>query len=224
MTSLTEIPGASSTQPVQTCYDWDTSSTLGARTHRDLAGTGPMDDSRRCTATNAAGARCAKAAILGGSVCRSHGGAAPQVKAQAARRLAEAGAARSLKLADVEVTPIEDPLSKLADVAAMAVAWMDHIAPKLDELHSWSATTEGGTEQVRALVALFERSMDRSQRFLADWVRLGFDERMVAMNERQASLVAEVLRAVLDDPELGLDEDTRQVGRTVAARHLRAVA
>lgn len=45
----------------------------------------PMD--RRCTATNRQGRRCGKYAILGGTVCRMHGGAAPQVLAKAAERL-----------------------------------------------------------------------------------------------------------------------------------------
>ena len=40
-----------------------------------------------CTATNRQGKRCGKPPILGGTVCRMHGGAAPQVKAAALERL-----------------------------------------------------------------------------------------------------------------------------------------
>jgi hypothetical protein len=42
----------------------------------------------QCTATNRAGQQCGKAAIRGANVCRSHGGAAPQVKRRAEERLA----------------------------------------------------------------------------------------------------------------------------------------
>ena len=49
-----------------------------------------MHESRRCTAkSQRSGVRCKKAAIMGGTVCATHGGSAPQVKKAAARRLAK---------------------------------------------------------------------------------------------------------------------------------------
>lgn len=42
---------------------------------------------RQCTATNRQGQRCRKPPILGGTVCRNHGGASPQVKRKAAERV-----------------------------------------------------------------------------------------------------------------------------------------
>jgi len=49
---------------------------------------GSKNDSRRCTATaNRTGERCRAAAIKGGTVCRMHGGALPQVKRAAKDRL-----------------------------------------------------------------------------------------------------------------------------------------
>lgn len=44
----------------------------------------------RCKARNKQGNRCGKAAMKGGTVCRNHGGAAPQVKQSARARLAAA--------------------------------------------------------------------------------------------------------------------------------------
>ena len=47
-----------------------------------------MDDARRCTAKSTRSQqRCKKAAILGGTVCRTHGGSAPQVRKKAKERL-----------------------------------------------------------------------------------------------------------------------------------------
>jgi|SRR6476661_2537906 len=50
-----------------------------------------MDESRQCGAhrTDGSGERCRKAAIMGGTVCATHGGRAPQVQKSARERLAE---------------------------------------------------------------------------------------------------------------------------------------
>jgi hypothetical protein len=172
----------------------------------------------RCHATARSGSPCRQPAVAGATVCRFHGGSAPQVQRAAARRLAEADAAAVLKLADVEVTAIDDPLSKLAEVAAMAAAWMDHIAPKLDDLESWTGHNDAGTEHIRAMVALFERAMDRCAKLLADWVRLGFDERMVALHEHQTDLVERYVLAVVADLEL--TDVQRAAVPDAAVRHL----
>jgi hypothetical protein len=42
---------------------------------------------RRCTGTNHNGTRCGRAPIIGGFVCVTHGGGAPQVKDAAAKRI-----------------------------------------------------------------------------------------------------------------------------------------
>lgn len=52
-----------------------------------MKGSNPME--RRCKGTSRSGKQCAKAPIVGGTVCRMHGGSAPQVKAKAAQRVAD---------------------------------------------------------------------------------------------------------------------------------------
>lgn len=58
---------------------------IKSRDGEPLEGLHPMK--RLCTATNRQGKRCGRSPILGGTVCRMHGGAAPQVKAKAIERL-----------------------------------------------------------------------------------------------------------------------------------------
>lgn len=60
----------------------------------------PMDD-RKCTAQTKRG-RCKKWAIRGGSVCQTHGGGAPQVKAKAKERLLIAAVMKEFALAAKE--------------------------------------------------------------------------------------------------------------------------
>jgi hypothetical protein len=50
-----------------------------------IEGIDPLEG--KCKATNRQGKRCGKYAIPGGTVCRMHGGAAPQVKNKAEERL-----------------------------------------------------------------------------------------------------------------------------------------
>lgn len=166
----------------------------------------PVDDQRRCTATNRAGDRCGRAAILGGSVCKNHGGGTPAVKAAAARRLAEAEAVATL--GEVDVIPVTNPLVTLGEVAAKTLALSDHLANLLADADLSKAP----------LFPAYERSLDRVERFLSAWVKHGFDERMVALHERQADLVDRFVSLVLDD----LDLDASQVERAAEAkvRHL----
>jgi hypothetical protein len=59
----------------------------------------PMDDDRRCRAhSTRSGERCRKAAILGGVVCATHGGSAPQVRRRADERLRDLQPSAVLRL------------------------------------------------------------------------------------------------------------------------------
>ena len=66
---------------------------------------------QRCKATSRAGKRCRQSAILGGTVCRFHGGSAPQVKRKAEERLAH--------LVDPSIAKLEKLIESNSDNVAL---------------------------------------------------------------------------------------------------------
>lgn len=67
-------------------------------THEPARGGAALDHPRRCTARRHDGQPCRRYAARGATVCRTHGGAAPQVQAAAKRRLQQATDALAAKL------------------------------------------------------------------------------------------------------------------------------
>lgn len=168
-----------------------------------------MDDARdprRCAGTSKqTGEPCGLYPVPGATVCKWHGGGAPQVRAAARRRLAEREAATTL--AEVGVYPVEDPVEAFATLVSEVVALKDHFADRVAQLESLRYTSTWNTEQMRTEVALYERALDRAGRLLAQWVSLGLDERRVQLGEAHGRQINEFLVAVLRD--LGLTGDPR---------------
>jgi hypothetical protein len=55
-------------------------------------------------------------------------------------------------------------------------------------------------------------------------IQCGIAEREIRLLEQQGQIIADFLRAFIDDPELDFDQVTRRKMREVASRHLRVLA
>lgn len=165
--------------------------------------------------------RCRRHAARGSTVCVMHGAKAPQVRAKAARRLAEARATASL--AEQGVTPLGDPLDAFKGLTEEVVAFKDFLAARVAELRA-ALTREDrtGHEDVRADLAAYERALDRAGKLLGDYVRLGIEDRRAALDERRAALVEVVLLRVL--AALGHDPAAPEVRRVVHAELVAAAS
>lgn len=168
---------------------------------------------RTCDGRRKDGTPCKGPAVRGSTKCRMHLGK----RATAVRVEREARDA----LARLDVAPVDDPLTELAQITGQVVAWKDVVADRVNELNSIRYSTEGG-EQLRAEVALFERALDRCEKFLTAMARLRIDERLAKVTEQQAELVANAVTAALAD--LGLEPQVREEARRGVVRHLRAVS
>lgn len=171
-----------------------------------------------CAGHKKDGSPCGQWARRGGTVCNSHGGRARQVQAKAKERLLAAKAAE--ELARLDVDPIGDPLTLLADLLGQAVAFKDVLAVRVNELQDrLRFVDDKGTEQLRSEVALWERALDRCERFAVNIARLNIDDRLAQISERQLDMVAGALQTVL--AELGLSEELQLEAHRGLARHLR---
>jgi len=94
--------------------------------------------------------------------------------------------------------------------------------------HTYAADKDGGVfatgEAIRGLVQLEAQERDRAAGMAAKAVAAGLATRQVELAERQGALVADLIRALFADPELGLTPQQAAAAPAVAARHLRALA
>lgn len=153
----------------------------------------------KCSARRSNGEPCNRSPIAGGSVCPTHGGSAPAVKAAAARRkAAEAVQAEAQAiLAHEGFAGVTSPLEELSRLANEALAVKSASAARVNALTSISTTSKLGVDSLAVEVALYERAMDRAAKFLDMLSKSGFEERRVRLDEQTAGMFVTVMRAVL---------------------------
>lgn len=79
------------------------------------------------------------------------------------------------------------------------------------------------TDAIRALVRLEAEERDRCAQFAKSAIQAGLAERQVRLAERQGAMLADLMRAVLGDPGLGLSDDQRAAAPRVIRHHLDAM-
>ncbi|HXH58905.1 hypothetical protein [Iamia sp.] len=185
-----------------------------------------MDRVGRCTArAKSTGARCNRQAIAGGAVCPVHGGRAPQVRAAAARRLAEADAAATLaELVPADAPPVANVAAELGRLAGELVAARGAAAGMVRHLDNLADPSGDG----RPEVALWLGLIDRCGRLLEAMARLGIDAQRSAVEARHAEILADVMARtigwVLAEVRAGSAPAEIEAGwRPIAGAHLRSL-
>lgn len=174
-----------------------------------------MTTPKRCRAHRSDGEPCKRPPIRGGTVCSSHGGRAPAVRAAADRRLAERAAEVQAVKAVETLTSTRAPMTirdvyrELLDVSGLVVAWKDVLRDRVDVLSEYTASTVLGGEQIRGEVLLFERAMDRALKVLEAVARLDLDTRLTSLTERDGELLTGVVRLAMATAELTPEQTAR---------------
>ena len=184
---------------------------------------------RRCTAlAKSTGQRCRSNPIKGGTVCIKHGGAAPQVRAKANRRLQEAEAALAVQALGGrrDITPTEALLEEVQWTAGH-VAWLRARVQELEpEELTWGETKSIDgvtTEEARPSVwyALYLKEREHLVTVTTAALRAGVEERRVQLAEHQGSLLASAITRILD--ALHLTPTQAELVPTVVPQILRQI-
>lgn len=178
---------------------------------------------RKCQGHRKNGEPCDRWAIKGGTVCPTHGGSAPQVKAKAVanvqRQEAEA-AARRLSL-PIEVDPADALLDELFRTAGWIATYEAYVNEQtLDEGSHWGPIYGGkdgydtGERKPNIVVELLYRERQHLKDLTVAILKAGIEERRVRLAEEQATQLARVITAILTDLGHDLtDPRTREVVR-----------
>ena len=156
----------------------------------------------KCTAKRSNGVRCGQWAVVGATVCPTHGGRAPQVRAAAERRVSLA-----------EAMTASDPRPAwevLADALHMADVLMRQAR---------LGVVDGKPVTLRQLDRLVDH-IDRAHRMAKVTLDAGVDERRTRMGERTGAQMFTVFGAVLQD--FGIDPADPRVAESLE-RHVAAL-
>lgn len=190
---------------------------------------------KRCAArSKRTGEQCGQYVDDTETVCRWHGGTTRLAQTSVRKRKAAVVVQRL-------AVPIvgTDHIAALQDALDLSHGIVDTLVRLVNQLDLTvtSATTEGpegiagrtyhqsgiptGEAKPHVFVTLLAEERDRYSRLSIECAKLGIAERHAQVEEAKIAVLADVLRAVFDDPELGMTATQRQTATQVTARHLR---
>lgn len=181
----------------------------------------------RCTSRKKSGEPCKGWRTPGSDKCRRHL-FNPQARAKAAVR------AEVINWGFDEA--VHDPAEVLLKLISISYRQVERYAEEMAELTANSETLQAAliresygefgvqSEFVRGIVALYNEERDRAAGLSKSAIAAGLMRRQVELAERQGSLLADVLRAVLADPSLGLTAEQRAAAPAAIRRHLQIVS
>lgn len=192
----------------------------------------------KCTGKRAKGGMpCSKWPMKGQTVCRNHGGASPQAKAAAERRITEAQLSEAVQTygLPIDVSPTEALLDEVKWTAGH-VTWLRmKVQEFTEEALTWGKRSVvdkvggefPGTDTTEAagppiLLDLYQRERAHLVSVCKAALQAGVEERRVRLAESQGAMLADVIRRILGDLDLTA-EQTAKVSEVVP-RHLRAVS
>lgn len=138
---------------------------------------------------------------LGFGFCSNHGGCTPShvsgAELEMARFALEAELRARGRVVDPLAAPVTDPVGELGKLAGTVRSTVEVLHSRVNALSELTGVTDSGSEQVRAVVGLWERMIKQSESLLTTMARLGIEDRSVRLEEEKLDLVARVLAGVV---------------------------
>ena len=177
---------------------------------------------------------------LGFGECALHGGHLP-AQELAAQKALDAHRAKAAAVTFGLPRDIDPAVALLEEVCRSAgiVDWLAGRIALLDaEELTWgkteeSVSTQGGEGQkasikrkatTHVLVKMYQEERKHLASVSATALSAGVAERLVRLAEAEGALLVKVIRGMIGDPELGLNEEQKTTAERVASRHLGMVA
>lgn len=179
-----------------------------------------MSERETCHAKTRSGRRCASAPMAGQRVCRMHGGASPNAKAAAERRLAAERAANAIEKfgGRRDIDPAAALLEEVHRTAGH-VSWLESQIAE-GQVDIAQSTLRGVEPSV--WMQLYNTERNRLIAVTKAALDAGIAERQVQLAEAQGLMLASVIRAILDDLELSALQRDKAPG--VIRQHLLAAS
>lgn len=126
---------------------------------------------------------------------------------------------------NIEVRDFEDdfnPLTALLDIAQEQLAFKELCLAKLAKLQEdeWRWDGDRAGEQLRSEIVMYERAIERATNTLVRIGRLGIEERLTRVAERQVAIVETAIVRTLQELDLSPDQQARARERII--RHLKS--
>lgn len=183
----------------------------------------------KCTAVSRrTGNPCRSYAVKGTTVCRKHGGSAPQIKNAAklnyARYIVQEKVRREVGALAVDV-PIEsrvtDPLIELQRLTTEAIHFKDVLGKMVNELKDIERITTDGAVQIRAAVQLYGEAMDRTAKFLDMAMKHDIAGKIVQIEAAKVYAISAAISRAL--ASAGLSSEQESTVRNTLAIELHAL-
>lgn len=132
----------------------------------------------------------------------------------------EEAQARSLLSRLSSPVAIEHPIYELLELAAEMKAFKEELRDRLTELNEYETTDKLNAQREKAVVLLYERSLDRLSRHLVELAKLDIQTKSLRLQQSAAQEVMEGLVKALHRVGLG---DYEEAIRTEFAKVLREI-